>query len=130
LSGLDERTSDRARSLSRSAYLLRGDLERDLSGIFDEPGVPVEVEVIQVTKVRLCLEMFSNLGTLPPSSILALLHSIMTWHRLSQPLLRATTLRRHIRTQPIYEQHPHTEDDVPHKQLPSFGLATPRQVVI
>lgn len=56
----------------------------------------------------------------------------MTWHRLAtRPLrhVRAITLRRYIRTQPIYEQQAHNEEDVPHKQPPGFGLATPRQVV-
>jgi hypothetical protein len=81
----------------------------------------------------LCLEMFSKLPIPDLQFTLALqalrlVLAIMTWHRLSQPLRRATTLRRYIRTQPIYEQRARTEDDAPHKQLPSFGLATPRQV--
>ncbi|RDB23211.1 ATP-dependent Clp protease ATP-binding subunit ClpX [Hypsizygus marmoreus] len=57
----------------------------------------------------------------------------MTWHRLSgRPFryLRPVIPRRNIRTQPIYEQHLHNEDqDVSYKQPPGFGLATPRELV-
>lgn len=55
----------------------------------------------------------------------------MTWHRLPTRSFRhvkAITFRRCIRTQPIYEQQGLNED-VPHKQPPGFGLATPRQLV-
>lgn len=50
----------------------------------------------------------------------------MIWHRHSARQLRLFT--RNIRTQPLYE-HPHGEEhDVPSKQPPGFGLATPREV--